>query len=383
MAPGEEPGLSPEEWLERARREEPGARRGRLTILLGFAAGVGKTVRMLDEGHRLRLAGRDVVVGYFEPHDRKGTVERLGDLEVVPRRQVEYRGVTLEEMDVEAVLARGPQVALVDELAHTNAPGSAREKRWEDVEVLLDAGIDVITTVNVQHIESLNDKIAQVTGVRVKETIPDRVFVEADDVVVVDITPEALRDRLQRGEIYPAERVERALQSFFRSANLSALRELALLQAAEEADKDLEVYRREERRSEVFGVQERILVCISATHPSTLLIRRGSRLARRSQGRCYVLFVAPSGGMRTLSAEERAYVEADFQLARTLDLECEVVEHATIAAGVIEYARRKQITQIFLGRPGSTSWFERLRGSVINEVVRLAEGIDVHIVADR
>src|SRR6266851_9260089 len=196
-----------EELLRRIQEDERRAQRGHLTILLGFAAGVGKTVRMLEEGHRLRSEGRDVVVGYFEPHGRAGTLARLGDLEVIPRRRLEYRGTTLEEMDVDAILARRPQVVLVDELAHTNVPGSSRAKRWEDVEALLDAGIDVVATVNIQHIESLNDKIAQLTGVRVRETIPDRVFAEADDILLADSTPEILQERLKRGEIYPPERV--------------------------------------------------------------------------------------------------------------------------------------------------------------------------------
>jgi two-component system sensor histidine kinase KdpD len=375
--------LTAEQLLQRIQENEQRAKRGRLTIVLGFAAGVGKTVRMLQEGHRLQADGHDVVVGYFEPHGRPYTTEQLGNLEVVPTRAVEYRGVTLQEMDVDAILARKPEVALVDELAHTNVPGSPRRKRWEDVEVLLEAGIDVITTVNVQHLESLNDKIAQVTGVRVQETVPDRVFVEADHVVIQDITPEGLRERLQRGHIYPPERVEQALQHFFRTANLSALRELALLQVAEEADKDLEACRREEQIVQVWGVQERVLVCVSSSRPSTLLIRRGTRLARRIHSKCFVIFVAPPGGLSALPAEQREIVEDDMQLARTLDAETQVIEHRDTARAIIEFARSHQITQIFLGRSGRSRWEELLQRSVINEVVRLAEGIDVHIVADR
>lgn len=374
---------TPEELLERIQEQERKERRGSLTILLGFAAGVGKTVRMLDEGRRLHDDGRDVVIGYFEPHDRPFTLEKARGLEAVPRREVEYRGVTLLEMDVEAILARAPEVALVDEFAHTNAPGSDRGKRWQDVEVLLDAGIDVITTVNIQHIESLNDKIAKVTGVRVRETIPDRVFEQADSVLVVDLTPEALRERLRRGEIYPPERVETALQNFFRTANLSALRELALLQAAEDADKDVEAYRREEQILEAWGVQERILVCVSSSRPSTLLIRRGVRLASRVHGKCYVLFVTPPGGLAALAPEQREYVQADIQLAQTLDAETRIIEARDIADAIGEYAREHQITQIFLGRSGRSRWQEVLQGSVINDVIRCAEGIDVHVVADR
>ncbi len=374
---------SPEELLQRIQERERSNGRGHLTVLLGFAAGVGKTVRMLQEGHRLRDEGSDVVIGYFEPHGRAGTSNQLGDLEVIPRRAVQYRGALLDEMDVDAILARRPRVALVDELAHTNAPGSEREKRWEDVGVLLDAGIDVITTVNVQHIESLNHKIAQVTGVQVRETVPDRVIDNANAVVIVDVTPEALRERLRRGEIYPADRVERALQNFFRSANLSALRELALLQVAEEADRDLAEYRRESATTQAWGVRERILVCISSTRASTLLIRRGARLARRMLGKCFVLFVAPAGGRGALAPDQREIVDSDLQLARTLDCEIALVEGKDVARAIVLYSREHQITQIFMGRSGRSRWHERFYGSVINDVVRLAEGMDVHIVADR
>jgi two-component system sensor histidine kinase KdpD len=251
------------------------------------------------------------------------------------------------------------------------------------VELLLDAGIAVITTVNVQHIESLNDKIAQVTGVQVRETIPDRVFADADDVVVLDITPEALRERLKRGEIYPAERVEQALQSFFRPTNLSALRELALIQAAEEADKDLEAHRREERGDDGWGVQERVLVGVSSSRPSTILIRRGTRLARRAHGKCFVLFVAPPGGLAALPRELRAQVETDMQLARTLGAETQIVESRDVARAMIEFAREHQVTQIFLGRSGRGRLEEFLYGSVIAQIARRADGIDLHIVADR
>ena len=229
----------------------------------------------------------------------------------------------------------------------------------------------------------LNDKIGQLTGVRVRETIPDRVFAEADSTLVVDATPEILQERLKRGEIYPPERAEQALQNFFRSGNLSALRELALLQVAEEADKDLTAYRRDEQIAQVWGVQERILVCVSATRPSTLIIRRGTRLARRVHGKCFVVFVAPPGGLSALPPEQRRLVEVDMQLARALDAETEVIEGRNVAESLVRYAREKQVTEIILGRSGQSRWAELLHGSVINDVVRRAEGIDVHIVADR
>jgi two-component system sensor histidine kinase KdpD len=274
-------------------------------------------------------------------------------------------------------------VALVDELAHTNVAGATHEKRWQDVEQLLEAGISVITTVNVQHIESLNDKIAQLTGVLVRETVPDRVFTEANDVVIVDLAPESLQERLRRGEIYPAERVEQALQNFFRTANLSALRELALLQVAEEADKDVAAYRREAQIAEVWGVQERVLVGISADRSSALLIRRAVRLARRSQGKCYVVFVAPPGGLGALAPEAREVVAIDLTLARTLDTETHVITGKDTAKTLVAFAREHQVTQIFLGRSRKSRWQEWLYGSLLADVARYASGIDLHIVADR
>jgi two-component system sensor histidine kinase KdpD len=251
--------------------------RGRLKIYLGFAAGVGKSYRMLEEGNRRKGRGQDVVIGYIETHGRTGTVEQLGALEVIPRRRISYRGAEFEEMDVPAILERQPQICIVDELAHTNVPGSEREKRWQDVEVLLDAGITVLSALNVQHLESLNDTVFDITGIRVRETIPDAILREADEITIIDITPRALVNRLKRGDIYKIEKVESALQNFFREGNLSALREIALREVAREVDDDVTNYRREKRIENHWATNDRVMVCLSPTASSLRLLRRGWR----------------------------------------------------------------------------------------------------------
>lgn len=373
----------PDALLRELQKEERRRQRGQYKIFLGFAAGVGKTVAMLEEGKRRRAGGEDVVVGYFESHGREGTEERLGDLEVIPRRRLPYRDRDWEEMDTEAILARRPQVALVDELAHTNVPGSEREKRWEDVEVLLDAGITVLATLNIQHVESLNDKIAQITGVRVAETIPDRILDQADELVVVDVSPATLRERLERGQIYPPDRAKNALANFFRAGNLGALRELALRQAADEVDRELTEYRTRHRITQVWGAQERVLACISP-HPATsVVVRRGKRLADRVHGEFFVVFVCPDGDLDRLSPEERKVIDSQLDLARRLDAKVEILSGKEVAESLVQFARERHVTQICLGRSLRGRWQHLLRPSVIHEVIRLADGIDVHIVADR
>jgi two-component system sensor histidine kinase KdpD len=266
--------------------------RGRLRIYLGAAPGVGKTYAMLNEGKRRKSRGTDVVVGFAETYNRPLTVEALEGLEVVPRRRIEYRGVVLEEMDTAAVIARHPQVALVDELAHTNAPGSAHEKRWQDVEMIRDAGITVISTLNIQHLESLNDVVAGITGVRVRETVPDHVVDDADEVEVVDVSPEALQARMRHGNIYPPEQAQRALGSFFRKGNLAALRELVLKRVAMEVEQQLQEYMHE-HRLEGWEAGERVLVLLDNTHASEVAIRRAWRLANAFNGSLFAAYPAP------------------------------------------------------------------------------------------
>jgi two-component system sensor histidine kinase KdpD len=390
---------SPEEWLHIANKEAgiaapilnesddaldenaaPGGSasgRGRLKIYLGFAAGVGKSYRMLEEANRRRERGQDVVIGYIETHNRAGTVAQLGELEVVPRRKVEYRGVAFEEMDTDAILARRPQICLVDELAHTNVPGSAREKRWQDVEALLDAGITVLSAVNVQHLESLNDAVFDITGVRVRETVPDRVLREAHEVTIVDITPRALVNRLKRGDIYRPEKVESALGNFFREGNLSALREIALREVAREVDDDVSSYRREKHIETHWNTGDRILVCLSPTESSMRLLRRGWRIAQRLQGDLVAVYVA----VHVPSEHEQAVLRNDFALAQKLDIPV-VTLQGDVAGEVIRYAREHEVTQIVMGHSSRSRWQKLWKGDIIGRLVRELRTVDILIVTE-
>jgi two-component system sensor histidine kinase KdpD len=369
--------------------------RGKLKVYLGYAAGVGKTFQMLADGQAAAQRGVDVVVAYFEPHARPDTIEQAQGLEIVPHRKIEYRGKTFEEMDTEAVLWRRPSVALVDELAHTNIPGSTRTKRWEDVEFLLAAGIEVWTTMNVQHIESLNDQIWQITGIQVRETVPDGIVRQAAEIVAVDVTPEALLNRIKRGAIYKPEMVEKALAGFFKGSNLGALRELTLRQAAHEVDlrqsdydetRALEVRRISEARpSEAMDNQpkERILIHITADPSTAMLIRRGHRVADYLHADCTALFVHETPELSQLPAEERQLVEKHLRFARSLQIETQILSGTDIAKTVVEFARRNQVTQIFAAHTPA-SFRERLRGrNYAENIVRLAQDLQVTVVADR
>lgn len=307
--PAVDPGSAP------SAGAEPGRRPGRLTVYLGAAPGVGKTYAMLDEAQRRRSRGTDVVVGLVETHGRAATLEKIGDLEIVPRRVVRHRGVELTELDTEAVIARGPEVALVDELAHTNAPGSPHPKRWEDVADLLAAGIDVVTTVNVQHLESLNEDVEAITGVRQKETVPDHVVRAADQIQLVDMSPQALRRRLAHGNVYRADQIDASLASYFREGNLTALRELALLWLADRVDDALTQYRTEHAIAGVWPARERIVVAVTGGPESATLLRRGARIAERAAGsELLAVHVLATDGLPTappaVIAADRALVES-------------------------------------------------------------------------
>ncbi|GAA1958630.1 ATP-binding protein [Microbacterium deminutum] len=354
-------------------------KRGRLRVLLGAAPGVGKTYEMLEEGRRLRAAGRDVVIGFVETHDRAATAALAEGLPVVARRTVAHRGVDLTEMDVDAVLERHPQLALVDELAHTNAPGSRNEKRWQDVQQLLEAGIDVITTVNVQHIASLNDVVEQITGIVQRETVPDAVVRAADEVEVVDLAPQSLRDRLAAGVVYPAERVDAALSNYFRLGNLTALRELALLWLADEVDSALKLYRAEHGITGAWHARERVVVALTGGPEGETLIRRGARIAARSAGgELLAIHVSSQDGLRTSApgalAGQRALVES---LGGTY--------HQVVADDVpialVEFARSVNATQLVIGVSRRGRLAAALTGPGIGAtVVRESGDIDVHIV---
>jgi two-component system sensor histidine kinase KdpD len=344
-------------------------RRGRLRIFLGAAAGVGKTYAMLGQARDLKAAGVDVVIGYLEAHGRRATEDRAAGLEVAPRRVVRRGDRTFTEMDVDWLLQRSPQLCLVDELAHTNHLGGHNEKRWQDVEELLAAGIDVDTTVNIQHLESLNDKVHELTGVRVRETFPDRLLHEADSVVVVDLPPEALRERIAQGRVYAPEKVATALTHFFRSENLTALRALVLREVAEH----------EERREEETRTAERVLVCIDGRPNSEGLVRRAARLARRVDARLWFLYVEPEG--ERVPPEVAATVDRAATLAARLGATV-LHREGAVASAVVAVATELGVTQIVLGESHRPRWKELLGQSIIANVLRETDGVDILIVAD-
>jgi two-component system, OmpR family, sensor histidine kinase KdpD len=361
-----------------AEEEREQRKRGLLRIYLGAAPGVGKTFAMLNEGQRRRARGTDVVIGYVETYSRPLTVKAAEGLEVVPRRTVEYRGTTLEEMDADAIIARRPAVALIDELAHTNAPGSKHEKRWQDVQDILDAGINVITTLNVQHLESLKDRVEQITGIRVRETVPDWVVDQADDVELIDMAPEALRARMRHGNIYPPERAQRALQNFFRPGNLAALRELALMRTAEEAGDQLEEYMHDHHLSG-WRVEERVLVCIDHKPISQTLIRRGALMARGLA----TPFVALHVRNRRLSAAEKEALDRNKQFARDLAAEVVEVEGENVGETIAKVALERRSTQVIVGQTQHSRWHELIHGSLIQDLLRRLPDLDIHVVADQ
>ena len=371
-------------------------RRGRLRVYLASAAGAGKTYTMLNEGHRRESRGTDVVVGYVETHGRAQTQAQLGDLEVIPRKKVTYRGVTLEEMDTEAIIARHPKVVLIDELAHTNVPGSRHVKRYQDVEEILDAGIDVVTTLNIQHLESLNDLVASITGVRVRETLPDWILDQADEVELIDISPYALRQRMRHGNIYPPDRIEPALNNFFREGNLTALRELALRRTAEKTEEQLQQYMTEHGITEMRPATERVLVGFDARPHTREVIRDAWRLAHALRADLLAISIQPEGylaftskliGWLKYRGDAKRYREVALRhleehalLAEDLGAEVIRMKSRDIAKTLVEVAKERQVTQLVLGQPARSRWEELIRGSIINRVLRMSSDIDIHLV---
>ncbi|MGZ8783567.1 MAG: DUF4118 domain-containing protein, partial [Gaiellaceae bacterium] len=353
--------------------------RGTLRIYLGAAPGVGKTFAMLGEGHRRAERGTDVVVGYVETHGREKTAEQVADLEVVPRRAVEYRGTTFEEMDLDAILARRPEVALVDELAHTNVPGSQHEKRWEDVEALLAAGITVISTLNVQHLESVNDVVEQITGIKQQETIPDAVVRKADQIELVDMAPEAIRRRMAHGNIYPAERIDASLGNYFRTGNLGALRELALLWVADRVDDALQDYRERHGIDRPWETRERVVVALTGSPDGDRLVRRAARMATRSKGDLFAVHVRPQDGLAGGAADQLARQR---ELVEELGGTYREVVGADIGEALVAAAHTLNATQIVLGATRRSRLAELTRGSVINRVIRdSGMGLDIHVIS--
>jgi two-component system sensor histidine kinase KdpD len=347
-----------------------------LRIYLGAAPGVGKTFAMLSEGRRRAERGTKVVVATAETYGRPKTIEILEGLPTIPAHPVEYRGRLFDEMDAASVLERHPEVALVDELAHTNVPGAGRAKRWEDVIDLLHAGIEVITTVNVQHIESLNDVVADVTGIRQRETVPDWVVDMADQVELVDLSPHSLRRRMLHGNVYPDQRkAELALQRFFTTENLTALRELALMRVANQVDETL---LSRWSKGQAPETRERVLVCVTPRGPSEDLIRRGARVAQRARGDLLVVHVRERD-----DEEARAWLSKIDRLVRDLGGELQIVDADDPVEGVLGLAYRQYVTQIVIGEPLRSRWQELIRGSFVNRLIRRATNIDIHVIARR
>ena len=360
--------------------------RGKLKIFMGYAAGVGKTYQMLEEGQALKARGVDVVIGYFEPHGRKDTIAKTEGLEIIPRKSLAYRDCAFEEMDTEAVLARRPEDCLVDECPHTNVPGSERAKRWEDIMALLDAGISVLTTMNIQHLESLNDQIWHITNVRVRETIPDWVVQQADEVVMTDVTPRALLHRLERGVVYTKEKAQQALLNFFREQTLVALRELALRQAAHEVEHRLETGFTGNGAAAVSaaaGAGVKILVMVTAAPESAMLIRRAKRVSDFLGAECFAVTVQPTGDLNGLAPKDREVIERFLNFARNLHIETRILEGADPASALVDFAHRNGIQQIFLAKPRERTWLPLMSRDLVQRVVQQARDMQVVIVSDR
>ena len=357
------------------RRDPP--KRGELRIYLGAAPGVGKTYAMLGEAHRRLERGTDLVAGVVETHGRTKTAELLEGIEVIPPRSIEYRGGRFPELDVPAVLARHPQVVLVDELAHTNTPGSKNPKRWQDVEELLDAGITVISTVNVQHLESLNDVVAQITGIEQKETVPDLIVRQAAQVELIDITPEALRRRLSHGNVYAPDRIDAALSNYFRRGNLTALRELALLWLADQVDSALAKYRAENKITDLWEARERVVVAVTGGPESETLVRRASRIASKSTAELMVVHVIRGDGLAGLSESRMAKIR---ELATSLDASLHTVVGDEVPTALLEFAREMNATQLVIGTSRRSRWARLFEEGIGPRVVELSGKIDVHLV---
>lgn len=381
MRNDEEMRPSPETLLRVAQAEEAEkSGRGKLKIFLGYAAGVGKTYAMLEAARQRQADGRDVVVGYVESHGRSETDLLLEGLEQLPKARVEYLGVQLPEMDIDAVLARRPQIALVDELAHSNAPGSRHEKRWQDVEELLATGIDVYTTVNIQHFESLNDVVAQITGVIVRETVPDRLLDQAFEIRVVDIPPEDLLQRLDEGKVYVPEKAALATEKFFKPGNLMALRELSLRRAASRVDDQMRAYMESRSIAGPWPVAERLLVCVSGSPFSDRLIRTTKRLADETRAPWHTVYIETPGSDKH-TRENREHVWRDLRLAESLGAQVGTLTGTSVAEALIAYAVQNNVTKIVVGKPTKPRWREFLRQPLVDQIIRLSGTIDVHVVS--
>ena len=372
----------PEKLLEKIQADQHNQARGRLKVFLGYAAGVGKTYAMLEATHQRLAEGTGAVVGFVETHGRSETEALLGGLEIIPRQNIEYRGVRVTEMDIDAILARNPQLVVVDELAHTNIPGSRHPKRYQDVEELLKRGISVYTTLNIQHLESLNDVVQQITGVKVRETIPNRILDQADEIEVIDLPPEELLDRLTAGKVYIPEQAARASQLFFRKGNLTALREIALRHAAERVDTQMLDYMETKAIPGPWPARERILVAISAHPMSERLVRAGRRLADNLNAEWHVVYVETPDRMR-YSPVHSERVARTMRLAEELGAQVVTLSGHAVPEAILEYAHKHNVTKIIAGKPLRPRWYELLRGSILDEIIRGCGPIDVYVISDK
>lgn len=372
---------NPDHLLEKMQMADQNPGRGRLKIFLGYVAGVGKTYAMLEAAHQRKAEGIDVVMGYVDTHGRKETEAFTQGLEAIPRQQVAYRGTVLTELDLDAVLKRRPHLVLVDELAHTNAPGLRHPKRYQDVEELLNAGIDVYTTVNIQHLESLKDVVQQVTGVNVRETVPDRIIDEAYEIELIDLPTDELLQRLREGKVYVPAQAALALEQFFRKGNLTALRELAMRRAAERVDSQMVRYMQAKAIPGPWPVGDRILVCLSSHPLGERLIRSGRRLADDLNADWHAVFVETPGHLR-MPAENRLRIRQNLHLAEELGAQVTTITHTSVAEAVIQFAREHNVTKIIAGKPLRPRWFEVIRGTVIDQIIRHSGRIDVYVISE-
>jgi two-component system, OmpR family, sensor histidine kinase KdpD len=367
----------PEDWLEVASPTQK--TRGNFKLFLGYAPGVGKTFAMLSEAIRRHSRGEDVVIGVVETHGRKGIAELVTQLEAVARKRIEYKGTLFEEMDLDGILARKPAVVLVDELAHTNIPGSKNRKRYEDVQTILAANIDVISTLNIQHIESISPVVRNITGINIRETVPDWVPMTASETVMVDLTPEALQNRMKRGDVYMPAKVEQALNNFFRRGNLIALRELALRQVAEQVDRSLENYMAAKDIQKNWAVRERIAVCVSSSPSAQYLIARAARMARRLDSELYVIHV--DTGRDHHQEQGKKTLAANLKFAENLGAKVIELKGLSVADSVANVVREKHITQVIFGRSIEHGWRKYLYLSAAHRFLRESTEVDVHIVS--
>lgn len=367
---------SPDQFLKEIERTN----KGRLKIYIGAAPGVGKTYQMLRDAHEMRDSGIDVVIGLVETYGRKGTTHQIGDLEIIPLKEVNYKNVILKEMDLEAILKRKPKLVIVDELAHTNVPTSKNQKRYQDVLEIIDNGISVMTAVNIQHLESLNDYVNRMTEVKVRETIPDSILDLADEVEVIDISIDSLRERLKQGKIYNYDKIETALNNFFRVGNLTALRELTLREVANEVDEHLMEYKNEKSVEGLVGAQEKILVCVNLNFNAEYLVRRGYRISKMLKAPLFILYV--KGDEYERGRDKLKKLDDLSQLCIKLGAEFKVISASDPAVPIIKFAKEKGITQVVIGQSARTRTHEIIKGSIVRKIMSGTKYVDVLVVAD-